>query len=343
MATDLEKLVELQSLDNELARLNERLDRVPQDLARIEAQLASAQRRVDEARTALKNGEAARRRREQEIQSLNEQIAKFRSQSSSVKNNEQYKALLAEIAHGESEIASIEEKILEIMLAADTLTAQLKEAEAALKVESAVIERQKSEVEQAAAIDRAAAQIAAAKVAQQRSGLDEGVLTLYDRIRKSRGNAVAEVLDGRCSVCQVALRPQMVSVLRSASDFVHCDICGRILHYVPEHNKKVAAANTSGISHQAERQWMFVPSLGTQGAFAVFINHKGTATMKAYDAKSGEVIARRVEKNAVCASIFADELREARNLFVDEADLDEKYKDQLPDEVLDELQHQLPD
>jgi hypothetical protein len=64
--------------------------------------------------------------------------------------------------------------------------------------------------------------------------------------------------------------------------------------------------------------------------------------MKAYDAATGEAIARRVEKNAICQTIFAEEIRHARNLFVDEANLEDKYKDQLPPEVLDDLRHQLP-
>jgi hypothetical protein len=49
-----------------------------------------------------------------------------------------------------------------------------------------------------------------------------------------------------------------------------------------------------------------------------------------------------VEKNAICQTIFAEEIRNARNLFVDEANLEDKYKDQLPPEVLDDLRHQLP-
>jgi hypothetical protein len=65
--------------------------------------------------------------------------------------------------------------------------------------------------------------------------------------------------------------------------------------------------------------------------------------MKAYDAMTGEAIARRVEKNAICQAIFAQELRNARNLFVDEANLEDKYKEQLPPEVLDDMRHQLPE
>jgi hypothetical protein len=342
MPSDLEKLVELQTVDAELAKCNAKLAGIPQIMARIEAQLASARKRVEDARAAIKAGEAAKRHHEQDIQAFNEQIAKFRGQSSSVKNNEQYKALLSEIAHAEGEIAVIEEKILQLMLAADTLANELKLSEAALKSESAEVERQKAEVEKTVAADRAAAAELSGRSQQLRGGIDEDLLVLYDRIHKSRGAALAEVLEGRCTACQVMLRPQVFSNLKAAQELVHCDSCGRILFYVPGHNVKAVAANTSGIMHQAEREWMFVPSMGSNGAFVVFINHKGTATMKAYDAVTGDAIARRVEKNAICESIFAEEQREARNLFVDEPNLEDKYKEKLPAEVLQDLRHQLP-
>jgi predicted nucleic acid-binding Zn-ribbon protein len=342
MPTDLEKLVELQGVDLELARLNAQLAAIPKTDARIDAQLASARKRVEDARAAIKAGETTKRQYEQEIQSLNEKILKFRGQSSSIKNNEQYKALLSEIAHAEGEIAGYEEKILEVMLNSDSLQAQLVEAETALKAESANVDRQKIAAEKTGEADRAAAAKAKSRSEKLRKDVDETLLTTYDRILKSRGYAVAEVRDHRCTACQFMLRPQVLSNVRAALEVILCDSCGRMLYYLPEHNVKTSAINVTGIAHQAEREWMFVPSLGSNGAFAVFINHKGNATMKAYDAITGEAIARRVEKNAVCASIFAEEMRDARNLFVDEANLEDKYKEQLPPEVLDDLRHQLP-
>jgi uncharacterized protein len=342
MPTDLEKLVELQKVDLEVARLKAQLEAIPKALARIDAQLNAARQRVEEVRAAIKAGETAKRQHEQEIGSLNDKIAKFRSQSSGVKTNEQYKALLSEIAHAEGEIAAYEEKIIGVMLNADSLQAQLAAAEDALKTASADVERKKAAANSEAGAQRAAAAQAQARSQELRKQVDESLLANYDRVARSRGYAMAEVLEHRCTACQVMLRPQVMSQLRAAQEVVHCDSCGRILYYVPEHNVQTAVANSSGVAHLEEREWMFIPSLGSNGAFAVFINHKGTATMKAYDAISGEAIARRVEKNAICQSIFAEEMRDARNLFVDD-NLDEIYKEQLPPEVLDDLRHQLPE
>lgn len=342
MATELDTLVELQSLDQELGQLEALLAEVPKKLKQIDAQLASARKRVEEAQAEIKAAESTKRQHEQEIGSLNDKIAKFRSQSSSIKNNDQYKALLSEIAHAEAEIAAHEEKILEVMMNADALQEKLKAAEAALKSESTAIEAQKKQTEADVAGEHKAAEAAKAKIHKLRAKIDETLLITYDRIRRTRGMAVAEVTEQRCTACKMMVRPQAYARVKACEEVVHCDSCGRILHYVVANNVQKVAANASGIAHQAVREWMFVPALGTQGAFVVFINHKGSATMKAYDAVTGQAIARRVEKNAVCAQIFAEEMRDARNLFVDDATLEDTHKEQLPLEVLEDLRHQLP-
>jgi predicted nucleic acid-binding Zn-ribbon protein len=70
-------------------------------------------------RAAIQANELTRRRLEHEIQSWNDKIVKFRDQSSAVKTNEQYKALLSEISQSEQHIRAIEDKIIEGMEAVE--------------------------------------------------------------------------------------------------------------------------------------------------------------------------------------------------------------------------------
>jgi hypothetical protein len=77
-------------------------------------------------------------------------------------------------------------------------------------------------------------------------------------------------------------------------------------------------------------------------AFVVFVNAKGQAMLKAYDARSGVLLDRRVVKGSSYRHAFATELHEARNVYVDEPAVEEKYKDKLPEEILNDLQHQVP-
>ena len=71
-----------------------------------------------------------------------------------MKTNQEYKALLSEIEQAESEIRKLEDKILEIMVAADTRKETLKQAEATLKADTAENEKEKEHARQQTAEDQ---------------------------------------------------------------------------------------------------------------------------------------------------------------------------------------------
>ena len=66
-------------------------------------------------------------------------------------------------------------------------------------------------------------------------GLKKPSYSAYERIRKKwrGGSAVAEVTGGRCSGCQILLRPQFFQDLRNSGEMMFCESCGRILYYNP--------------------------------------------------------------------------------------------------------------
>ena len=88
--------------------------------------------------------DTARRKYESEIQDHQQKISKYRDQSLNVKTNPEYKALLHEIEHAENEIRKLEDKILEIMIAADVRKETLKAAEAELKADIIENDRRRS-------------------------------------------------------------------------------------------------------------------------------------------------------------------------------------------------------
>ena len=96
---------------------------------------------------------SARRKHESDIKDQQEKISKYRDQSLKVKTNQEYKALLSEIEHAEAEIAKLEDKILEIMVAADARKEGLKQAEATLKADTAANEKEKEHARQQTAED----------------------------------------------------------------------------------------------------------------------------------------------------------------------------------------------
>jgi predicted nucleic acid-binding Zn-ribbon protein len=63
------------------------------------------------------------------------------------------------------------------------------------------------------------------------SPLDAGAISTYERLRKSRGQAVARVEQGICRGCRISLSSSQLQQVRGGN-MVHCGSCGRIL-YLP--------------------------------------------------------------------------------------------------------------
>jgi hypothetical protein len=234
MNSNLQNLLELQVVDARMAAVRAEVAALPKEVARIEAKLAGSKAAVEAAQAAMKADEAARRKHESVIKDQQEKVSKYRDQSLKVKTNVEYKALMSEIEHAEAEIRKLEDKILEIMVTADTRKEGLKQAEAALKADTAANEKEKERARQQTAEDEKQLDELSAQRKQLRSGVEEETLTHYDRVLKLRGSVMAAVYeDESCSVCRVRLRPQVFQDVMSNEQIVTCFYCNRILYFVP--------------------------------------------------------------------------------------------------------------
>ncbi len=259
MNSDLQKLIDLQQIDSQIAALRAEVANLPKHVAEIEAKLATAKTKVDAAQAAMKADETARRKHESDIQDQQQKISKYRDQSLNVKTNPEYKALMSEIGHAEAEISKLEDKILEIMVNTDARKQSMKQAEAELKADTAENDKEKEIVRQRTAEDdKQLAQLGAQRK-QLRADIGEDVLTHYDRVLKHRGSALAAVHeDQMCMACRVIQRPQAFQEIMSNEQIVFCSSCSRILYYVPpppkpeEETKKKKSAKSASPDAEAE-------------------------------------------------------------------------------------------
>ena len=234
MTSDLEKLVELQQIDSRIVALRAEVAALPKHVAVIEAKLAGSKTRVEAAQAAMKADESARRKHESDIQDQQQKISKYKDQSLNVKTNQEYKALMEEIQFAEQKIGASEDKILEIMIAADARKAALKEAEAVLKADTAENDKEKEATRLRTAEDEKELAELMEKRKQTRSSIDADALRHYDRVFKLRGSALSAVHeDQMCSGCRVMLRPQVLQDVMNNDKFVTCDSCQRILYFIP--------------------------------------------------------------------------------------------------------------
>ncbi len=240
MTSDLQNLIELQQIDSHIAALRAEIASLPKHVAEIEKKLAGSKAKVEGAHATAKADEATKRKHESDIQDQQQKIHKYKDQSLNVKTNQEYKALMEEIKFAEQKIAASEDKILEIMVAADVRKETLKKADAELKADTAENDREKEEARQRTASDEAQLAELTAKRNALRTGVSEDVLRHYDRVLVLRGTALAAVYENQmCSGCSVMLRPQVFQDVMTNEQFLTCDTCKRILYYVPPPPKPV--------------------------------------------------------------------------------------------------------
>jgi len=235
MNADLERLIELEKVDRDIARLSDEVATLPKRVAAIEAHLADDKAAVEKAKGAIKANEAARRKLEADIQAFQQKIVKYREQSSSVKTNDEYRALMHEVQFAEKAISGCEDKILELMIALEDEEKSLKTAEMELKAEAAAVEKEKAEAHTRTAEDEAQLQVHSQKRQELRSGVGESALAHYDRVMRQRKTAIAEAREQKCQACFVMVRPQTWQEIRANDKIITCSSCGRILFYDPAH------------------------------------------------------------------------------------------------------------
>ena|SRR2546427_1781007 len=348
MLPDIEKLLQLQAADKEIRKLQEEIAALPRRVAAIEDKLAGTKAQLEKARASAKGDEANRKKFESAIQDLQGKISKYRDQSLEVKTNDQYKALLHEIQFAEQEIRLNEDRILEVMVNAETRDREVKAAEAELKAEAAEIEKEKEEARTITAADQAKLVEWNAKRDGLRKGISDDLLRHYERVMKFRGSGLAEVRDHKCMGCQVMLRPQTYNEVRNGEQLVVCDSCQRVLYFDPANEMKeneVAAAAVHGRKRHrpkadAPQAWFYRPDFGEEGeVLLVYTNSGDTSTRRVYEMHSGRQIGDVLTREANYRLAFPEDMTDSTirlNGHWDESEMDE-WSAELPTAALDAL------
>lgn len=235
MTDEIVQVTRLQSLDMRIAELEREVATLPKHIAQIEKALEAHLRRLEADRAALLANQKERRQLEDDVKAENQKISKLRDQMLGAKTNEQYRAFQHEISFCESGIRQAEDRNLDLMAASEPLDANVKLAEAALKEEKQQVDAEKAQARERTAVDQK--QLDELKAERQLlvNALRKPAYSAYERIRKKwrGGAAVAEAKEGRCSACQILLRPQFFQDLRNSGEMMFCESCGRILFYNP--------------------------------------------------------------------------------------------------------------
>jgi hypothetical protein len=235
MNPDLDRLIRLQQLETTAEDARRRIAEHPGRLQRLDARLQAARDVLAGAKAHLTTVQEKRRAEEKEVATVQGRLAKYKDQLLEVKTNREYTAMLHEIEAAQNDIRGREDRILETMMAADDLSAEIKKADAELKVAEKEVTDARAQLE----AEMTTLQTEIERTGRERQTLvaeiDRGVLNIFEQTAKGRkGVAVAEARNGLCTICHVRLRPQVFNEIRKNESIIQCDSCRRILYFAGE-------------------------------------------------------------------------------------------------------------
>ena len=237
MQVDLEFISKLQALDRRITELKKEVAELPKQIAVIEKQLEHHTRQLDAAKAVLVANQKERKQKDLDIQTFQQKMTKLKDQMQGAKNNEQFKAFQNEIDFAQAGITKAEERIIALMEEAEPLDKNVKAADKALATERNTVKAQQTTARERTAADQKELGERTVERAELVKSTPPKLVAAYDRVRRKypSGVVLAEVNTGtgRCSACQIQLRPQYLQDLKAGLDLLTCEMCGRILFYNP--------------------------------------------------------------------------------------------------------------
>ena len=224
------ELLELQAVDGELAVRNERLEEIAKRIGDDSALRALA-RRLRQEEAEVEAGLSRQRELDAAVAGLTEKAdaAEAKLYGGVVANPRELRGLQADVEMIKRQRGRQEETLLEVMVGLDLSKSnrdasaqQLERMKATWKAEqrSLAAERERLRGEADALVERRGALVA---------GLPPAETALYEQVRKSRPQPVAQMHNSACGACRVGLPGRTAQEVRVSPSPTRCPNCGRIL------------------------------------------------------------------------------------------------------------------
>jgi predicted nucleic acid-binding Zn-ribbon protein len=228
---ELEQLLVLQDRQQKIKQIQTEVETLPLQEKSLEAQLAASVAGVEVLKQKARRIEMDRKKLELDVGTRNESISRLKTQQYQTRKNDEFQAIGHEIERYENEIRKIEDEELELMIEADKLKADLgvEEKKAATVKES--VARQTADLEAKSKTLESRLEELTKERAEIAGKIDEDLLGRFERLFKSKGDAVVVPLEHEvCTGCHMKVTTQTAHRAKAGKEIVSCDNCGRILY-----------------------------------------------------------------------------------------------------------------
>ncbi|QYY37218.1 hypothetical protein [Ruficoccus sp. ZRK36] len=229
---DVEKLLTLQERESRKLALETQLLQIPREVDKAQARIDEEKAAVEADRQALKEVEVRRLDLDKEVQSLEAQVVKYKTQQMEVKKNDEYTALTHQIEGLESQIGQCEEQEIELMLKFDEQTKATAESEATHNEQIRLFEKEIARLN--TQMEGVKAEIGEATAAAEAAAVEvtENWLAPYREAqgRHARPPWVVPMRDHHCGGCYLKASGEVEGTVLKDKEPAHCDNCGRVLY-----------------------------------------------------------------------------------------------------------------
>ena len=235
MNDQLQKLIELQAIDREIAEFDRALASIPNQIKSGQAELDAVKKELEQAREVIADMKKSNKQLEADVQSENDHMAKIKTKLTAVKTNKEYSAILSEVESVKEKVSAFEDKELEIMESMEKKAGELPAIETRFTEQENNFKEYKAKKE--AEYERVKGEREIVKGRRQAIlvSIEPKRLELYDKIlKRNDGVAVVAVRDSMCQGCFQRLRPQVVIDIKVGEEIVECAHCYRFLYWVEE-------------------------------------------------------------------------------------------------------------
>jgi len=228
---ELEQLLVLQDRQQKIKQIQTEIETVPLQRKSLEAQLAASVAGVEVLKQKNRHVEMDRKKLELDVGTRAETIARLKTQQYQTRKNDEFQAISHEIERYENEIRKIEDEELELMVQADTIKVDLAEEEKKAGVVRESIARQTKDLDAKATTLQSQLEELSKERAEIAGKIDEDLLSRFERLFKSKGDAVVVALEHEvCTGCHMKVTTQTAHRVKAGKEIVSCENCGRILY-----------------------------------------------------------------------------------------------------------------
>lgn len=232
MKEELAKLIDLQKSDTKIRQLKQAIETASERRASLEQEFeqhASSIREIQKRRDDLTAERAANENQIAENKTYLERADRNLRHS---QNQKEYETAMREIDALNKQVTALETKVVELLGSIEEVEKELETRAEEINT----LDAKRSEAMAAFDLELAGNQADLENESAKRKvvfdTLPAQLASVYDRLaqRSRDGIAVAEVVNGSCTACNMSLRPQMNVEVKKSDKIITCENCSRILY-----------------------------------------------------------------------------------------------------------------